>query len=55
MSADVIDFYTRQKITVTEPATLEAQANVIFANVFPGVWPEFSKAEEFHAPPKDCA
>ena len=55
MSADVIDFYTRQKITVTEPATLEAQANAIFAEAFPGVWPEFSQAQSFHAPDKDSA
>jgi hypothetical protein len=28
--------------------SLEAQANAIFAEAFPGVWPEFSQAQSFH-------
>jgi hypothetical protein len=55
MSADVIDFYTRQRIPAPEPQTLEAQANAIFARVQPfGV--DFSAAEPYHAPENgDCA
>ena len=35
--------------------SLEAQANAIFAEAFPGVWPEFSQAQSFHGPDKDSA
>lgn len=35
--------------------SLEAQANAIFAEAFPGVWPEFSQAQRFHAPDKDAS
>lgn len=35
--------------------SLEAQANAIFAEAFPSVWPDYSQANVFHAPPEDCA
>lgn len=58
MPADVIDFYTRQKITVTEPAKplFEVIAGLmITGGPLPTVWPEFSQAQEFHAPEKDAS
>jgi hypothetical protein len=59
MSADVIqirDFQNKKDLArMYGEASLEAQANAIFAEAFPGVWPEFSQANAFHAPDKDSA
>ena len=64
MSADVIDFYTRQKIPAPEDIArtygealeaMEAQANAIFDSALSGVWPDFSQAANYHAPDKDAS
>lgn len=57
MKADIIrcDFVNRTWKPEDEDQSLEHLANVVFAQVFPIIYPDFSSAAAYHAPEKDPA